>query len=536
MNDDEIIKFRQNERKGNKNNNEISKEKKYYIFIIVKFIFIIILVLFSYDLYLKIKINKINYTYRKDDNNNDNDDNNDFNDNIFKNHLDEINNDNDIEPIKIIENCEEIDPINLFKKRIDNGPINICKGKNTKHICYTNFNNYYNNIFAHKNGVICLMENIIIDPSKSEQSGLSYKGPVDSIYLGFPILHNGFFNTQCKVKNVLENYNEIYNTYFNSWNYNYKVKENLEELAPNKTVLFLSRNQDSPNLFHGNSEIINVISIMNLFNLTAEEIQIVFLESIEIKNDPFYDIYKNMISRGGEPIYIKNLKKKYKISKGIHIPINWDSPAYLNLNYPECKNSTTTYKLYNNLVDKYLNIRKYIDLFKSNKESFYYPKEIINKHKTNTNFTKIITIQWRRVWPKGRKGQFRILGNGIQLTDKLVSKIPKNKNFLIRLIDTGKLPMREQISIIRNTDYLVGIHGAGLSLSIFLPKKSILHEVLHTENLKVLAMMSALSGHKTYSDIINAEVKNINQNEYIFFDENKFAEKVIEHMKQNGFI
>ena len=87
--------------------------------------------------------------------------------------------------------------------------------------------------------------------------------------------------------------------------------------------------------------------------------------------------------------------------------------------------------------------------------------------------------------------------------------------------------MREQISIIRDTDYLVGIHGAGLSLSIFLPKNSILHEVLHKENLKVLAMMSVLSGHKTYSDIIPADVKFINENEYIFFNEDKFSQSIL---------
>ena len=286
-------------------------------------------------------------------------------------------------------------------------------------------------------------------------------------------------------------------------------------------------------VFHGNSEIINVISIMNLFNLKPEQIQIIFLESIEIKHDPFYDMYKNMISKGGEPIYIKKLKKKYKISKAIHVPINWDSPAYLNLDYPFCDNPTKTYKLYNNLVDKYLNIKKYHDIFKSRNEAFYYPKKIIDENNLKINFTKKITIQWRRVWPKGRKGQFRILGNGKKLADKLVLKVPKNIS--VRLIDTGKMPMREQISIMRDTDYLIGIHGAGLSLSIFLPKKSILHEILHSENLKVLAMMSALSGHKTYSDIIQAEVKNINENEYIFFNEDKFVQSVLGHLKENNY-
>ena len=96
--------------------------------------------------------------------------------------------------------------------------------------------------------------------------------------------------------------------------------------------------------------------------------------------------------------------------------------------------------------------------------------------------------------------------------------------------------MNEQISIIKNTDYLVGIHGAGLSLSIFMPIKSILHEILPTINLKVLTMMSALSGHKTYSDIIEAKIKNIDGNENVFFNVNEFGDRVLQHLKENNFI
>ena len=57
--------------------------------------------------------------------------------------------------------------------------------------------------------------------------------------------------------------------------------------------------------------------------------------------------------------------------------------------------------------------------------------------------------------------------------------------------------MNKQISIMKKTDYLIGIHGAGLSLSIFMPNNSILHEILPAKNMKVLALMSILSGHKT---------------------------------------
>jgi hypothetical protein len=356
------------------------------------------------------------------------------------------------------------------------------------------------------------------------------------MFLGFPILSEGFLNTKCNIKDDFKNYTEIYQTYFNSWNYKYNKKEDLEELAPNKTILFISRNQDSPNLFHGNCEIINVISIMNLFNLSPENIQIIFLESIEITQDPFYDMYKNMISKGGEPIFIRNLKKKYKISKAIHVPINWDSPAYLNLELPKCDSSTKTYKLYNDFINKYLDIKKYNEKFISDGEVFYYPKEIIEKNnlsKNNFNFTKIITIQWRKVWPKGRKYQQRILGNGPELADKLSSILPNN--YLIRLVDTASLSIIEQISIMRKTDYLIGVHGAGLSLSIFMPSHSVLHEILRKKNIKVLILMSALSGHKIYSDIIKSKLKIINNNDIYFFDEYEFAEKIQKSIKENYF-
>ena len=222
--------------------------------------------------------------------------------------------------------CDVLDPINLIKRRIDNGPIEICEGKKSKHVCYQNVNNYYDEIYAHRSGIFCEMENIVIDPSNAHQSGLSFlNGPVDSEHYGFPILNKGFINAECKQKSLSLYYNQIYQTYFNSWNYEYNSKdetEELEELAPGKIIFFISRNQDSPNLFHGNSEVINALAVIYLFNLNPKDIQVIFLESIEIPvtlgnqtrdpdklEDPFYYIYKNIISQGGEPLYKKFEKK-----------------------------------------------------------------------------------------------------------------------------------------------------------------------------------------------------------------------------------
>ena len=51
--------------------------------------------------------------------------------------------------------CDVLDPINLIKRRIDNGPIEICEGKKSKHVCYQNVNNYYDEIYAHRSGIFC---------------------------------------------------------------------------------------------------------------------------------------------------------------------------------------------------------------------------------------------------------------------------------------------------------------------------------------------------------------------------------------------
>lgn len=83
--------------------------------------------------------------------------------------------------------------------------------------------------------------------------------------------------------------------------------------------------------------------------------------------------------------------------------------------------------------------------------------------------------------------------------------------------------------------YLIGVHGAGLSLSIFMDNKSILYEVLPKKNIKVLLLMSALSGHKTYSDVLDSELKVIDNNDVFFFDINEFSKNVLDYIKENGF-
>ena len=48
--------------------------------------------------------------------------------------------------------------------------------------------------------------------------------------------------------------------------------------------------------------------------------------------------------------------------------------------------------------------------------------------------------------------------------------------------------------------------------------------------------MAALSGHKTYSDIIQSEIQIVEDNEMVYFNVNDFVNSVMDHMKESNFI
>ena len=429
--------------------------------------------------------------------------------------------------------CKSNDPFNLTKKRFRNKPIEICKSQNSGHICYKNTNRLY----VASNGVICTMTNVIIDPSKWRSDGYSYSfGPVNNKTRGCPLLSKGFFNMKCDHKENISEYNNIYENYFNSWNYNssYDKKniKNIKELAPGKIVFFISRNQDSPNLYFGSSGVLNAIAMIYFFDLDPEKIQVVFLESMKLDNDPFYVLYKNIISRGGKPIHISELKEKYLISSAIHVPINWDSPTFMKNNVQECKYQSKAYYYLNQFINKYMDITEFKDPLTYDNEVFYYPKSVVDPN--SKNYTRYLTFQWRKAWPKGRKGQGRLIGNGPEMIEKLSEVLPKH--ILIRLIDTASLSLTQQISLMRKTDIYVGVHGAGLMLSAFMPTTSILVELSLAKKTHNLILMSRLSGHKTYSDIMKAPTKDINGSEYIFFDPILTSKKILQHINETKYL
>ena len=434
--------------------------------------------------------------------------------------------------------CKKLDPITTEKKILNSKPIVLCKSELTQHICFKNTFSF----FVYENGVICMMKNFFLNFSNWKQDGYIYNGPVNNKTKGQALISYGFFKMQCNIKGNISNYNPIYDKYFNSWEYilNSHSKNEIykkTELCPGKILFILNRNEDSPNLLIGGAGFINAFSLMYLLRIKPENIQVLFLESIKINNDPYYNLYKNIISRGGKPLYAKNLDNNiiYHVSKAIHVPINWDSPVFCKAETPKCLKISKTYKALLKSIFKYMNISEFFDEAHYDKEIFLYPKSF-NISQLN-EYKKYMTIQWRKPWPKNRKNQQRIIGNGGEMLEKLDSVLFKEK-FLIRLVDTASLSFEKQIALMQKTNYLLGIHGAGMFLSIFLPQNSIAHEIKskerETPNRPQIA--GILSGHKYYSDFVNVDIKNLDFQEKYFVDLNDLEKKVIKILTENNYL
>jgi len=337
--------------------------------------------------------NKISLSYNKYNNKNMNFNNISNNENISAYiNIDEINNSYEV---LNDENyyCKIYDPFKLILNRLKYDPKKFCESNTSNHICYINSDSN----FYMKKGLICKMINIIIDPSKWKESKLNYdKGPILNKTKTFPLISKGFFNIDCKrkIEKPFIFNKEIYNFYINAWNYNYNSNSKHDELAPNKTIFFVSRNGNSHLMFSG-AEIINALALIYYLNLKPENIQVVFLQSTFSDRDLNYFFYKNLISRGGEPIQIKNLKKKYHISTAFHIPFSWDTPLTYNIKtMPTCKYQSKAYFIFNQYVDKYIEIPKFNEPINYNNETFYYSKTV--KNPNSKIYTKFLTFQWRK--------------------------------------------------------------------------------------------------------------------------------------------
>lgn len=79
--------------------------------------------------------------------------------------------------------------------------------------------------------------------------------------------------------------------------------------------------------------------------------------------------------------------------------------------------------------------------------------------------------------------------------DELVERITLDDSYVVQRVNFGRnMLFEDQLKITRNTDVFIGIHGAGLTHLLFLPKWATLFELYNCEDPNCYKDLSRLRG------------------------------------------
>lgn len=79
--------------------------------------------------------------------------------------------------------------------------------------------------------------------------------------------------------------------------------------------------------------------------------------------------------------------------------------------------------------------------------------------------------------------------------DELLNEINRNDTYIVKHVSFDRnMPFREQLEITRNTDIFIGMHGAGLTHLLFLPKWATIFELYNCEDPNCYRDLARLRG------------------------------------------
>lgn len=344
-------------------------------------------------------------------------------------------------PTQLVKKVSKIDKLVTFPK-LDLQNIHISQDNTLKEWSKTNTSFCENRFvgFAH---LFAILRDVFLDPSFSAgpPGGEDIKNvlnqPEEKEFL---IIKPGYFQIRCKNKKKLD-YTFPSGDHLSKW---------ISGLRPSLTytsqeediqdVTIAVTRYEYANVYHTMTDWYNAFLMLLFFNVKSLTAKILFVDS-----HPQGGLDSVWTTLFGEYIRAGQLIKPKHFNSLIWSIQGYRSPMY----------------------DHFLPTLPHIDSF----TNFFLSKHNIPLAK-NLNCDKLsILFIWRRDYvahPRNPKGLVSRKIKNEQELQKFVQNLYPNHS--ISSIQTDKLTMQDQLSAITNTDILIGMHGAGLTLALFLPK------------------------------------------------------------------
>ena len=330
-------------------------------------------------------------------------------------------------------------------------------------------------------GEFAFARDIILDPSQA--MGLLGGEELNTVLnqnesLEFYKFKEGFFVLSCQ-----PSYSFGFNNYLNSWlamihSSYYQMKLSISKV--NKQFTLALTRFEYVNLFHTVTNFYNAFLAMTFFKKTPEETAILLVDGHPKGSlDHTWSVLFNKVTRIGNVNHVTLYNEFVWVEQGYNSPMR------------NQKSNATP------LVEEF-------------REFFLNKHEVDGEsHKLNCSSINLLFL-WRRNYlahPRNPSGQVsRKIKNEEQLV-KYVSE--KFMNVNVKAYQLDQFNMSMQLAFISKTDILVGMHGAGLTHSVFLPKHAGLIEFYPNYWPSSIAMFKAIARFRNlhYENWVNKESK-----------------------------
>lgn len=294
----------------------------------------------------------------------------------------------------------------------------------------------------------CEATNIFLDFTKIHGESFHKKPPIHQQYLRFD--RGSIFSTCRKTRfynpNIFMPHHALQMSSFvdNS----VSPKEGTFDVVDNPTYL-LARDEDCENSFHSTADFMNMFLVMNSLNLNSSAMRVVLFDNH--LDGPYTDLIKAAYSPNFPISRISDFGHRKVLFK--RLVFHLESPAALI--FPKVANPDPLKCHSTSLFQEY---RKYI------LQSFH----LLDVHPPAI---PSVTLSLRNRTPQKNVG--RVLAN----EQEVVNVLKEGNMMNFQVIDGGAMSFRKQLEIIRSTNILVGVHGAGLMNIMFAADEAILIEV-----------------------------------------------------------
>jgi len=215
------------------------------------------------------------------------------------------------------------------------------------------------------------------------------------------------------------------------------------------STYLLARDEDCENSFHSTADFMNIFLVMSALNLDPEHQQVMLFD--RHPDGPYMELYSKAFSKN-YPV-IRNSHYGNKIVLFKKLIFHLESPA--GLIFPKVARPDPL-KCYS--TSFFQSYRKYIlssfDLYDIDPPSI--PTVTLSlRHRT------------------AQKNVGRVLAN----EEEVINLLKEGNMMNLNVVDFAKISYVEQLRIIRNTNVLVGVHGAGLMNIMYAAEEAVLVEI-----------------------------------------------------------